>query len=87
MLATAPFSKDQERVLGEHDFIVSKTDLKGRITYGNRIFSEYAGYTEQEFLGKNHNIVRHPDMPKAVFKFLWDRIQAGHEEEPRDEVG
>lgn len=79
MLATAPFSKDQERVLGEHDFIVSKTDLKGRITYGNRIFSEYAGYTEQEFLGKNHNIVRHPDMPKAVFKFLWDRIQAGHE--------
>lgn len=38
MLATAPFSKDQERVLGEHDFIVSKTDLKGRITYGNRIF-------------------------------------------------
>lgn len=79
MQANATFSNDQERVLSEHDFIVSKTDLKGRITYGNRIFIDYAGYTEQEFLGKNHNIIRHPDMPKAVFKFLWDRIQAGHE--------
>jgi PAS domain S-box-containing protein len=79
MLATAPLTTDQERVLGEHDFIVSKTDLKGRITYGNRIFAEYAGYTEKEFLGKIHNIVRHPDMPKAVFKLLWDRIQAGQE--------
>lgn len=79
MLASATRTKDQERVLGEHDFIVSKTDLKGRITYGNRIFSDYAGYTEKEFLGKNHNIVRHPDMPKAVFKLLWDRIQDGHE--------
>lgn len=79
MLATASLHSDQERVLEDNDFIVSKTDLKGRITYGNRIFAEYAGYTEKEFLGKNHNIVRHPDMPKAVFKLLWDRIQAGQE--------
>ena len=61
------------------DFIVSKTDLKGRITYTNKIFMEMADYTEEELLGKPHNIIRHPDMPKAVFKLLWDTIQAGEE--------
>jgi len=57
------------------DFIVSKTDLKGRITYTNKIFMDMAGYTEAELLGKPHNIIRHPDMPKAVFKLLWQKIQ------------
>jgi PAS domain S-box-containing protein len=64
-----------ERVLREDDFLVSKTDLKGRITYGNRIFIEYSGYAENELLGSQHNIVRHPDMPRGVFKFLWDAVQ------------
>jgi len=64
-----------EKVMREDDFIVSKTDLKGRITYGNRIFIEFSGYTEQELLGAQHNIIRHPDMPRAVFKLLWDTIQ------------
>jgi len=59
----------------ENDFIVSKTDIKGRITYANEIFMTMAEYTETELLGKPHNIIRHPDMPKAVFKLLWDRIQ------------
>lgn len=68
-----------EKVMREDDFIVSKTDLKGRITYGNRIFIEYSGYTEAELLGSQHNIIRHPDMPRAVFKLLWDTIQAGRE--------
>jgi len=63
----------------ENDFIVSKTDLKGRITYTNKIFMDMAGYTEAELLGKPHNIIRHQDMPKAVFKLLWDVIQAGDE--------
>jgi len=63
----------------ENDFIVSKTDLKGRITYTNKIFMEMAGYTEEELLGKPHNIIRHKDMPKAVFKLLWDVIQTGDE--------
>lgn len=63
----------------EGDFIVSKTDLKGRITYANRIFSEFAGLQEHEFLGKQHNLVRHPDMPRCVFKLLWDTIQGGKE--------
>ena len=57
--------------------IVSSTDLKGIITYANRKFCEIAGYTKQELQGKNHNIVRHPDMPKAAFQEVWDTIKAG----------
>jgi len=67
------------RELGENDFIVSKTDKKGRLTYVNKIFMDLAEYDEDELLGKPHNIIRHPDMPKAVFKLLWDRIQAKEE--------
>jgi len=70
---------NQEIVMREGDLIVSKTDIKGRITYGNRAFTEYSGFTESELLGVQHNIVRHPEMPRAVFKLLWDRIQAGQE--------
>jgi len=70
---------DRERVMREDDFIVSKTDLKGRITYGNRIFIEFSGYSEEELLGSQHNIIRHPDMPRGVFKLLWDTIQQGNE--------
>ncbi len=68
-----------EKVMREDDFIVSKTDLKGRITYGNRIFIEFSGYRERELLGTQHNIIRHPDMPRAVFKLLWDTIQGKRE--------
>lgn len=68
-----------EKVMREHDFIVSKTDPKGRITYGNRIFIEFSGYSEAELLGSQHNIIRHPDMPRGVFKLLWDTIQAKNE--------
>jgi PAS domain S-box-containing protein len=68
-----------ERKMREEDFIVSKTDLKGRITYGNRIFIEFSGYSEAELIGTQHNIIRHPDMPRAVFKLLWDTIQAKRE--------
>lgn len=68
-----------ERVMREDDFIVSMTDLKGRITYGNRIFIEYSGYSEAELIGTQHNIIRHPDMPRAVFQLLWDKIQKGEE--------
>jgi PAS domain S-box-containing protein len=68
-----------EKVMREDDFIVSKTDLKGRITYGNRIFIEFSGYSEAELLGAQQNIIRHPDMPRAIFKLLWDTIQGGQE--------
>ncbi len=60
-------------------FIVSKTDLKGRITYVNRAFCAIAGYGEGELLGAPHSIIRHPDMPRAVFKLLWDRLAEGCE--------
>lgn len=63
----------------EQGLIVSSTDLKGIITYANRKFCEVAGYTKNELTGKNHNIVRHPDMPKAAFQELWDTIKAGKE--------
>ncbi len=69
----------QERVLRENDFIVSKTDLAGRIIYCNEIFIEMSGYTEDELLGAQHNIVRHPDMPRGVFKLLWETIKGGRE--------
>ena len=68
-----------EKVMRENDFIVSKTDTRGRITYGNRIFIEFSGYDEEELLGTQHNIIRHPDMPRAVFQLLWDTISQGEE--------
>lgn len=68
-----------ERKMRTEDFIVSKTDAKGRIIYCNPIFIEFSGYSEQELLGKQHNIVRHPDMPRTAFKLAWDTIKSGHE--------
>ena len=68
-----------EKLMRETDFIVSKTDTSGRITYGNRIFVEYSGYTAQELIGTQHNIIRHPDMPRGVFKFLWDTLASEKE--------
>lgn len=70
---------NSEKLMRENDFIVSKTDTKGRITYGNRIFIEFSGYSEEELLGTQHNIIRHPDMPRGVFKFLWDTLGAEKE--------
>lgn len=61
------------------DLIVSKTDLTGRITYANTVFCEIAGYSEAELLGQPHSIIRHPDMPRAVFKYLWDTLAEGRE--------
>lgn len=63
----------------EPDLIVSKTDLKGRLTYVNEVFCKISGYTEAELLGEPHSMIRHPDMPRAVFKLLWDTILAGRE--------
>lgn len=61
------------------EFIVSKTDLKGAITYANRTFIKIAGYSEAELIGQPHSIIRHPDMPRCVFKLLWDTISQGQE--------
>lgn len=69
----------QERTFDENEFIVSKTDLKGHITYANRVFLRVAGYKEKEVIGAPHSILRHPDMPRCVFQLLWDQIQAKKE--------
>ena len=71
--------KGEEICFDENLFIVCKTDLKGKITYGNDLFIEISGYSEKELIGAPHSILRHADMPRAVFKLLWDRIQSGNE--------
>ena len=59
----------------ETNFLISKTNPKGIITYVNNLFCEVSEYTKEELIGKPHNIVRHPDMPKSVFKELWETIK------------
>jgi len=71
-----PIPLDKEIKVGK-DIIVSKTDQKGIITYGNDVFVKISGYNLDELINKNHNILRHPDMPKAVFSLLWDTIKKG----------
>ncbi|HNM21392.1 MAG TPA: methyl-accepting chemotaxis protein [Rhodocyclaceae bacterium] len=66
---------DKEVVLRDDTLIVSKTDLKGRITYVNRDFLEISGFSEKELIGEPHNIVRHPDMPAEAFQDLWDTLK------------
>lgn len=77
MVKVQPVNK--EVVLKDDEIIVSKTDSRGVITYCNDVFIQASGYQEKELLGKPHNILRHPDMPKAVFKLLWEMIQAKKE--------
>ena len=76
-MAKQGVSPTNREVFFEHDeIIVSKTDPTGRITYANDIFLRISGYTEDETLGQPHSFIRHPDMPRCVFKLLWDAIQA-----------
>jgi aerotaxis receptor len=68
----------QHEVRFPHDtLLVSRTDLKGIITYANDAFVEISGFTREELLGKNHNMVRHPDMPEAAFHDLWATVKKG----------
>ncbi len=68
-----------ERFFDKNDIIVSKTDLKGVMTYTNDVFLDISGYTEAEMIGKPHSVIRNPLMPRCVFKLLWERIQSGKE--------
>ena len=67
----------REHMLSPNDYLISRTDLKGRITFANRAFIEISGFSAQELLGAPHNLVRHPDMPPQAFADLWTSIQAG----------
>ena len=71
-----PIPLNKEIKLGK-EIIVSKTDQRGVITYGNDVFVKVSGYDLDELINTNHNILRHPDMPKAVFALLWDKIRKG----------
>ena len=64
-----------ETIVPSGELIVSRTDLKGNITYANETFALISGYTKDELIGKPHNIVRHPDMPKSIFKGLWKDLE------------
>lgn len=68
---------DEEVTFSDSIELVSTTDTKGIITYANAAFCDVAGYQAEELLGKNHNVVRHPDMPKAAYKDLWEHLQKG----------
>lgn len=70
-----PITNDETEVL-EDQYLISKTDLKGRITFCNPTFTQISGFTHEELMGKPHNIVRHPDMPPAIFKEMWETLEA-----------
>jgi len=72
-----PAPRSVERPLGADEIFFSTTDHKGVIRSGNRLFSQVSGYARHELIGRPHSIIRHPDMPRVVFKLLWDVIQAG----------
>jgi PAS domain S-box-containing protein len=70
---------DIEHEVKNVDIVVSKGDAEGNITYANPIFFKLAGYTQGELLEQPHSMIRHPDMPKIIFKFLWDTLKAGND--------
>lgn len=72
-----PTPTDVEHEVTSVDMIVSKSDEAGNITYTNPIFMKISGYTQGELLDQPHAILRHPDMPKVIFKYLWDNLKAG----------
>ncbi|WP_020590825.1 PAS domain-containing protein [Kiloniella laminariae] len=69
----------KERFFKDDEIIVSKTDLKGHITYANRVFLKIADYREAEVLGQPHSIIRHPSMPRAIFRLLWETLEKKQE--------
>lgn len=77
MRTTIP--KNQEIRFRDSEIIVSKTDLKGRIEYVNDVFCRVSEMTTADVIGQPHSIIRHPDMPRTIFKFMWETIQSGSE--------
>jgi PAS domain S-box-containing protein len=68
-----------ERLFGVETLMVSKTDPRGVITYANRAFLDVSHYDEADVLGQPHNLIRHPDMPRVIFKVMWDILKSGAE--------
>jgi len=74
---TRPIPTNTQLKVDSKKMIVSKTDVKGRIIYGNDYFCELTGYKESELISSPHNIIRHPDMPKAIFHLMWEYLKSG----------
>jgi PAS domain S-box-containing protein len=68
-----------ERHFGDDELIVTKTDARGVITYANDVFLRVSALTEDEVVGKPHNIIRHPGMPRGIFDLLWETLRGGSE--------
>jgi PAS domain S-box-containing protein len=79
MKATQVRPTGVERTLGADELIVTKTDPRGVLTYANDVFLRISALTEDETIGRPHNIIRHPDMPRAIFKLLWDTLEKRQE--------
>lgn len=71
-----PTPSGREVDWNKNKVLLSKTDTKGTILYANEDFIDVSGYDEFELIGQPHNVIRHPDMPKVIFKFLWDSIKS-----------
>jgi PAS domain S-box-containing protein len=74
-----PTPTDQRVFLTDDDLIVSKTDTKGLLRYVNSTFIKVSGYDYDELMGKPHSMIRHPDMPRTIFRLLWEAIASGNE--------
>ncbi len=72
-------SSPVEQTFSSDELIVSKTDLKGKITYANRTFMRICNFTEPQLLGQPHSIIRHPDMPRGVYHAMWKNLKSGQE--------
>lgn len=79
MSAHHPAPTGRAATFRDDEIIVSKTDLRGIITYANDVFQRVSGYTEAELLGQPHNVIRHPAMPRTVFRLLWDTLRQERE--------
>jgi aerotaxis receptor len=79
MAAVIPAQTGREVFLGPEELIISKTDPSGHITYANRVFMRIVAMNEDGLLGKPHNIIRHPDMPRGAFRLLWKTLQSDRE--------
>ena len=77
MRINQPVTQQENDGLREDELIISKTDLKGLITYANEALCRISGFSERELLGSPHNIMRHPDMPCVAYAWMWDTLGGG----------